>query len=113
MRMILIDHARQTRALKRSGSGAGCRCMKRWRGSMRPVMRCSHWMWLWISWKLVEERKVRVIELRFFLGCTNEETAQLLDVSRATIDRDLEFAKTWLYRRLSERPPSLGSDVPN
>jgi len=48
---------------------------------------------------------VRVLELRFFLGCTNEETAQLLDVSRATIDRDLEFAKTWLYRRLSAPPP--------
>jgi DNA-directed RNA polymerase specialized sigma24 family protein len=52
----------------------------------------------------VEARKVRVLELRFFLGCTNDETAQLLDVSRATIDRDLEFAKAWLYRRLSGQP---------
>jgi DNA-directed RNA polymerase specialized sigma24 family protein len=44
---------------------------------------------------------VRVLELRFFLGCTNEEAAQLLNISRATVDRDLEFAKAWLYRRLS------------
>jgi RNA polymerase sigma factor (sigma-70 family) len=49
----------------------------------------------------VDPRKVRVIELRFFLGCSNEETADLLDVSRATVARDLEFAKVWLYRRLS------------
>ena len=49
----------------------------------------------------VDERKVRVIELRFFLGCTNEETAELMHLSRATVDRDLEFAKAWLFRRLT------------
>jgi RNA polymerase sigma factor (sigma-70 family) len=52
----------------------------------------------------VDERKVRVLELRFFLGCTNEEAAQVLNVSRATVDRDLEFAKAWLYRRLTRQP---------
>ena len=49
----------------------------------------------------VDQRKVRVIELRFFLGCTNDEAADLLGISRATVDRDLEFAKAWLFRRLS------------
>jgi RNA polymerase sigma factor (sigma-70 family) len=49
----------------------------------------------------VDPRKVRVIELRFFLGCSNEETADLLEVSRATVVRDLEFGKAWLYRRLT------------
>ena len=49
----------------------------------------------------LDERKVRVIELRFFLGCTNDEAAELLGISRATIDRDLEFGKTWLFQRLS------------
>ena len=48
----------------------------------------------------VDERKVRAVELRFFLGCTNAETAEVLGVSDATIERDLEFAKAWLYRRL-------------
>lgn len=49
----------------------------------------------------LDARKVRAIELRYFLGCTNEEVADLLNVSRPTVDRDLEFAKAWLYRRLS------------
>lgn len=49
----------------------------------------------------IDERAARVVELRFFLGCTNEETAGLLSASRATVDRDLEFAKAWLYRRLT------------
>jgi len=106
MRMILIDHARQTRALKRQGSGSRVPLHE----EMAWIDAASEEM-LALDAALdqlenIEERKVRVIELRFFLGCTNEETAQLLEVSRATIDRDLEFAKAWLYRRLSEPPHS-------
>jgi DNA-directed RNA polymerase specialized sigma24 family protein len=54
----------------------------------------------------IDQRKVRVIELRFFLGCTSDEAAELLSISRATIDRDLEFGKTWLFQRLSQQPGS-------
>ena len=49
----------------------------------------------------VDERASHTLELRYFLGCTNQEAAELLNVSRTTVDRDLEFAKTWLYRRLA------------
>jgi RNA polymerase sigma factor (sigma-70 family) len=52
----------------------------------------------------LDERAARTVELRFFLGCTNDETAELRNVSRKTVDRDLEFAKAWLYRRLSGKP---------
>jgi len=38
--------------------------------------------------------------LLFFLGCTAEETAYLLQISKSTVDRDLKFTKSWLYRRL-------------
>ena len=101
MRMILIDYSRQTKALKRPSSAERV-----------PL----HEEMAWIDaasdeiialntaldeLETVDERKVRVIELRFFLGCTNEETADLLEISRATVDRDLEFAKVWLYRRLT------------
>jgi DNA-directed RNA polymerase specialized sigma24 family protein len=48
----------------------------------------------------LDERKVRSIELRYFLGCTSDEAADLLNVSRATLDRDLQFSRSWLYRRL-------------
>lgn len=99
MRMILIDHARQAQAQKRPTSA-----------SRVPL----HEEMAWIDASSVEmldldaalnqleaidERKVRVLELRFFLGCTNDETADLLGVSPVTVDRDLEFAKAWLYRR--------------
>ncbi|HLN00699.1 MAG TPA: ECF-type sigma factor [Bryobacteraceae bacterium] len=49
----------------------------------------------------IDERNVRAIELRYFLGCTREEAAELLGIGHATLDRDLQFAKSWLYRRLT------------
>jgi DNA-directed RNA polymerase specialized sigma24 family protein len=38
--------------------------------------------------------------LRYFLGCTAEETAAIMQVSKATVDRDLKFIRSWLYRRV-------------
>ncbi len=48
----------------------------------------------------VEPRKARVVELRIFLGCTSEEAADLLNISKPTLDRDLRFALAWLYARM-------------
>jgi RNA polymerase sigma factor (TIGR02999 family) len=103
MRLILIDHARQARAGKRPGSHARVPLHDEiaWVDATSDEM-----LELDIALNELEavaERKVRVLELRYFLGCTNEEAAQVLGVSRPTIDRDLEFAKAWLYRRLGGR----------
>ena len=50
----------------------------------------------------LDERKCRMVELRFFLGFTAEETAELLKTSKATVDRELRFVRGWLYDRLHE-----------
>jgi len=50
----------------------------------------------------VDERKSRVVELRFFGGLSVEETAEVLNVSRETIRRDWTFAKMWLLRQLRQ-----------
>jgi RNA polymerase sigma factor (TIGR02999 family) len=101
MRLILIDHARQARAGRRPGSHARVPLHEElaWVDATSEEM-----LDLDVALNELEavaERKVRVLELRYFLGCTNEEAAQVLGVSRPTIDRDLEFAKAWLYRRLA------------
>jgi RNA polymerase sigma factor (TIGR02999 family) len=103
MRAILIDHARRYRALKRPASDKRVPL----HDEMAWIEATSEEM-LALDLALeqleaMDERKVRVIELRFFLGCTTEETAELLDVSTNTVDRDLSFAKSWLYRKLSPR----------
>jgi RNA polymerase sigma factor (TIGR02999 family) len=50
----------------------------------------------------LDPRKCRMVELRFFLGFTSEETAELLNTSKATVDRELRFIRGWLYDRLHE-----------
>jgi RNA polymerase sigma factor (TIGR02999 family) len=101
MRRILNDFSRRAHAQKRPG----------WAGGRIPLHPDLAWIdaagaeMLSLDQALTElefldERKVRIIELRYFLGCTNEETAELLGVTRSTVDRDLQFAKSWLYRRL-------------
>ncbi len=49
----------------------------------------------------IDERKTRVIELRFFGGLSVEETAEVLKVSPDTVMRDWRLAKAWLLRELS------------
>lgn len=43
-----------------------------------------------------DERKARVVELRFFAGLTIDETAEVLEISHATVERDFQTAKAWL-----------------
>ena len=47
-----------------------------------------------------DERKARVVELRFFGGLTNEEIAVALDISTDTVTRDWQMARLWLRRAL-------------
>jgi len=49
-----------------------------------------------------DERAARVVELHYFGGLTYDEIAEALGVSAATVDRDLRFAKAWLYRELKD-----------
>jgi len=49
----------------------------------------------------LDPRKSRVVELRFFGGLTVEEAADVLQISKETVTRDWQVAKTWLFRELS------------
>jgi RNA polymerase sigma factor (TIGR02999 family) len=44
--------------------------------------------------------KTRAVELHYFLGCTVEETADVLQISKRSVERSLRFALAWLHRRL-------------
>jgi RNA polymerase sigma factor (sigma-70 family) len=49
----------------------------------------------------VDERKSKVVEMRFFGGLSVEETAEVLCISSDTVLRDWKLAKIWLFRELS------------
>lgn len=100
MRHILVDHARRADAKKRPG-----------RDARVPLHEDMAWVdaasadvfdleEALVALAALDERKLRAVEYRFILGCTEAETAELLGVSTKTVARDLELSKTWLYRRL-------------
>lgn len=55
-----------------------------------------------------DERKFQVVSLRFFVGRTIEETAQLLNLSTATVERDWAYARAWLQREMRRMMGDLG-----
>ncbi len=112
MRMILTDHARSTYAQKRGGG-------------FQHVALNEQIPWVKIGTESVidlnraldelnaiDPFKVQLIELRYFLGCTAEETAALMQISKSTVDRDLKFIKSWLYRRICPRALAEAAEHP-
>jgi RNA polymerase sigma factor (sigma-70 family) len=51
----------------------------------------------------MDQRKARVVELRFFAGLSLEQTAETLEISVPSVKRDWKLAKAWLTRELSRR----------
>ena len=49
----------------------------------------------------LDERKSKIIELRYFGGLSVEETAEVLKLSTRTVKREWRLARSWLYRELS------------
>jgi len=59
----------------------------------------------------LDGRLVRVVELRYFAGCSLEETAELLGLAPATVKRDWAYARAWLLERLQGSTGSAGPTV--
>jgi RNA polymerase sigma factor (TIGR02999 family) len=100
MRRILIDHARSHAYLKR---GAGARKLSLDEAPDVAPEKSHGLVALDDALKaleLIDVRKSRVIELRFFGGLSVEETAEVLKVSPETVTRDWRLAKAWLLREI-------------
>ena len=52
-----------------------------------------------------DERLAKIVELRYFGGLSIEETASVLDIGTATVERDWRTAKAWLHRALASTAP--------
>ena len=57
----------------------------------------------------LDDRQSRIVELRFFVGLSVDETAEVLSVSPATVKREWTSAKAWLFRELRERGTPLAA----
>ena len=100
MRRILVDHARAKKRVRRGGD--------------KQIDRIDDWQ---IAAPQPEDdilalddalnrlaalspRQSRVVELRYFAGLTEEQVAELLGVTRRTVNRDWLMSRTWLHRQL-------------
>jgi RNA polymerase sigma-70 factor (ECF subfamily) len=103
MRRILVDHARARRYQKRGGDvvrvtfDEGLLVTNDTRQDFVALDEALNEL------ATFDERKSRVIELRFFGGLSVEETAAVLEVSADTVMRDWRLAKAWLSRELRGR----------
>ncbi len=100
MRRVLLNYARDRKRLKRGG------------GAIQLSLSQANLMSADESVELIDldralcrlaafdERKSKVVELRYFGGLSVEEVAEVLSVSTATVMRDWEMAKAWLAREL-------------
>ncbi len=101
MRQMLVDHARARQSAKR-GSGAPMASIEE--ALNFAPQNCAGIVALddaLESLTRIDERKCRIIELRFFGGFSVEETAQALGISVATVGREQRLAEAWLHRELS------------
>jgi RNA polymerase sigma-70 factor, ECF subfamily len=100
MRRVLVDHARSRGRHKRGGDydqvplDEGIAAAPRLDFNLLALDRALE------ALALVDERKARVVEMRFFGGLTVDETAGALQVSADTVKRDWRLAKIWLLRHL-------------
>jgi RNA polymerase sigma-70 factor, ECF subfamily len=100
MRRILVDHARSNRAQRRGGGSLRVELDKLQLG---VAERNIDVLLLDESLKELERldpRAARVVELRYFGGYTDKEVVEVLGVSLATVRRDWEFARSWLFSHM-------------
>ena len=102
MRQILVDHARQYKAEKRGGAA---RRFSLDEIEFLPAQTAGDLLALndaLEKLEAIDERKSRVVDMRFFGGMSEAEIAEVLDINEKTVRRDWQFAKLWLFRELSE-----------
>jgi len=100
MRQILVDHARRRDAEKRGGDLVRVTLSDTAATFGQPVLDLLALDEALTALGALDERKARVVELRFFAGLSTKEAAEALDLSETTVDDDWALARAWLRRRL-------------
>ncbi len=100
MRRILVDFARQRSAAKRGGDQEKISLDDVEQMAPEPAAELVALDDALKSLASFDPRKSRIVELRFFAGMTIGETAEVLGVSHATVERDLKMAKAWLSQEM-------------
>ena len=101
MRRILVDHARQNKAVKRGGSDQQKLSITS-AGQLgeKPDIDLLALHEALEELKTFDSQQERIVELKFFGGLSIDETAEVLGIGHATVERDWKMARAWLRRKL-------------
>lgn len=100
IRQILVDYARERRANKRNG---GERIAIEYLDAL-PVSDDAELLALDDALNdlyATDERQARIVDMKFFGGLSSPEVAEVMGLSRATVDREWATARAWLHRQMS------------
>lgn len=101
MRRVLVDHARRHQAAKRPGAGVQVLWDDRL-GAVAPpdcgLLALEHAL---NDLTAIDPRQGQIVEMRYFGGMSEQDVAEVLSISRATVTREWRTARAWLYRRLN------------
>ncbi len=103
MRRILVDHARSSRAQRRGGGDFKVTLDGLQIAASEPGIDVLSLDESLKELERLDPRAAKVVELRYFGGYTDKEVVTTLDVSLATVRRDWEFARSWLFDRMHTR----------
>jgi RNA polymerase sigma factor (TIGR02999 family) len=104
MRRVLVDLARERAAAKRGAGAVTVPLESGVPADGPPLVDLLALERALDKLTMLDARKVRVVELKFFAGLTVEEIAGVLGVSPDTVARDWRMARTWLFRELDAPP---------
>lgn len=102
MRQVIVDYARLRYARKRGGDQARITFDESEIAVREDVLQLIALDEALARLGELDERLVRIVECRFFAGMTEQETAEALEISRSTVQRDWIRARAWLRRDLGE-----------
>lgn len=100
MRRILVDHARRKAGLKHGGGQQRLNIEDLDLAGATPDEKILLIDEALEDLERVNSERARVVVLKFFAGMTNKEVAEALQVSKSTVDRHWECARTWLVERI-------------
>ncbi len=103
MRRVLVDHARGRRREKRGGEYERV-TLSALGGVDSPEADLLDLESALDRLEAIEPRKAQLLALHYLGGLTRDEMVTVMDISRATVDRDLRFARAWLKAQLEAEP---------
>ena len=106
IRRILVDHARAGMAEKRGSGGIKVELNEGMAAAAPRELDVLELDTALAKLAQMDERQARIVELRFFAGMSVEETAEVVQLSPATVKREWSSARAWLFREMSRASSS-------